>query len=96
MPTGRTVARGEFKLGYGRYCYPLIVTDHASCFPLLCEAPESSREDTAVTAFERLFREPGLRLAICSDKGGLRRSPSISESSHREASVLMLRLSITF
>ena len=30
--------KGEFKLGNGRYCFPLTVTDHASRFLLLCEA----------------------------------------------------------
>ena len=34
--------KGEFKLGNGRYCYPLTVTDHASRFLLLCEALEST------------------------------------------------------
>ena len=47
--------KGEFKLGNGRYCYPLTVTDHASRVLLLCEAMESTREDTAITAFERLL-----------------------------------------
>jgi transposase InsO family protein len=61
--------KGEFKLGTGRYCYPLTVTDHASRLLLLCEALESTREDTAVTAFERLFAERGLPLAIRSDNG---------------------------
>ncbi len=61
--------KGEFKLGNGRYCYPLTVTDHASRFLLLCEALDSTREDTAFTAFERLFRERGLPLAIRSDNG---------------------------
>jgi transposase InsO family protein len=61
--------KGEFKLGNGRYCYPLTVTDHASRFLLLCEAMEATREDTAVTAFERLFAERGLPLAIRSDNG---------------------------
>jgi len=42
--------KGEFKLGNGRYCYPLTVTDHASRFLLLCEALDSTREDTAFTA----------------------------------------------
>src|ERR1700730_48825 len=56
--------KGEFRLGDGRYCYPLTVTDHASRFLLLCEALESIREDIACTAFERLFRERGLPLAI--------------------------------
>jgi transposase len=30
--------KGEFKLGNGRYCYPLTVTDHASRYLLMCEA----------------------------------------------------------
>ena len=61
--------KGEFKLGNGRYCYPLTVTDHASRFLLLCEALESTREETAITAFEQLFLERGLPAAIRSDNG---------------------------
>lgn len=34
--------KGEFKLGDGRYCYPLTVTDQASRFLLCCEAFEST------------------------------------------------------
>jgi hypothetical protein len=45
------------------------LTDHASRFLLLCEALESTREDTALTAFERPIRERGLPLAISSDNG---------------------------
>ena len=61
--------KGEFKLGNRRYCYPLTVTDHASRYLLLCEALESTREDLAFTAFERLFEERGLPKAIRSDNG---------------------------
>jgi transposase InsO family protein len=61
--------KGEFMLGDRRYCYPLTVTDHASRFLLLCEAMESVREQTAVTAFEGLFRERGVPAAIRSDNG---------------------------
>ena len=61
--------KGEFKLGSGRYYYPLTVTDHASHFLLLCEALESTREDPALTAFGRLFRERGLPEAIRSGNG---------------------------
>jgi transposase InsO family protein len=61
--------KGEFKLGNGRYCYPLTVTDHSSRFVLLCEALESVREQLAFTAFERLFAERGLPIAIRSDNG---------------------------
>jgi transposase InsO family protein len=61
--------KGEFRLGNSRYCYPLTVTDHASRYLLLCEALESTREDLAFTAFERLFRDRGLPLSIRSDNG---------------------------
>jgi Integrase core domain len=61
--------KGEFKLGDGRYRYPLTVTDHASRLILMCEALESTREALAVTAFEQLFRERGLPQAIRSDNG---------------------------
>src|SRR5271169_1665933 len=61
--------KGEFKLGNSHYCYPLTATDHASRYVLLCEAHESTREDTAITAFEQLFLERGLPAAIRSDNG---------------------------
>ncbi len=61
--------KGEFQLADKRYCYPLTVTDHASRYLLLCEAMESNREDSAFLAFERLFKERGLPLAIRSDNG---------------------------
>lgn len=61
--------KGEFTLGNKRYCYPLTVTDHASRYLLMCEALESTREDTAFEAFEQLFREKGLPAAIRSDNG---------------------------
>jgi transposase InsO family protein len=61
--------KGEFKLGNKTYCYPLTITDHASRYLLLCEALQSTREDLAVTAFERLFHERGLPLGIRSDNG---------------------------
>lgn len=61
--------KGEFQLGNRQYCYPLTVTDHASRYLLLCEAMESNKEQPAFTAFERLFRERGLPLAIRSDNG---------------------------
>lgn len=61
--------KGEFLLGNQKYCYPLTVTDHASRYLLLCEALESTREDLAFTAFERLFRERGLPTSMRSDNG---------------------------
>jgi len=85
--------KGEFKLGDGRYCYPLTVTDHASRFLLLCEALESTREDPAITAFERLFKERGLPKAIRSDNGVPFASPNALFNLSR-LSVWWLRLGI--
>ena len=86
--------KGELKLGNGRYCYPLTVTDHASRFLLLCEALESTREDLACTAFERLFRERGLPLAIRSDNGVPFASPT-GLFNLSKLSVWWLRLSLS-
>lgn len=61
--------KGEFQLGNKDYCYPLTVTDQVSRYLLLCEALESTREDLAFTAFERLFKDRGLPLGIRSDNG---------------------------
>lgn len=61
--------KGEFKLGDGRYCYPLTVTDQASRFILMCDAQTSTKADGALSAFERLFKERGLPKAIRSDNG---------------------------
>jgi len=61
--------KGEFKLGDSRYCYPLTVTDQASRAILMCEALQSTREDTAFTAFQRLFEDRGLPEAIRTDNG---------------------------
>ena len=61
--------KGEFKLGNGKYCYPLTVTDHASRFLLSCEALESNREMPVIEHFERLFKDRGLPAAIRSDNG---------------------------
>jgi transposase InsO family protein len=86
--------KGEFKLGNGRYCYPLTVTDHASRFLLLCEALDSTREDTAVTAFEQLFAERGMPLAIRSDNGVPFASPNALFNLSK-LSVWWLRLGIS-
>lgn len=61
--------KGEFKLGDGRYCYPLTVTDQASRYLLACEAFSSNKELPVIEAFRRLFAERGLPNAIRSDNG---------------------------
>jgi len=72
----------------------LTVTDHASRYLLLCEALESVREDLAITAFRRLFRERGLPHAIRSDNGVPFASPN-SLFNLSKLSVWWLRLGIS-
>lgn len=86
--------KGEFKLGDGRYCYPLTVTDQASRYLLLCEALESVRGESAFTAFESLFKERGLPFAIRSDNGVPFASPN-SLFGLSQLSVWWLRLGIS-
>jgi len=85
--------KGEFRLGNGQYCYPLTATDHASRYLLLCEALESTREATAITAFQQLFLERGLPLSIRSDNGVPFASPN-SLFNLSKLSVWWLRLGI--
>ena len=85
--------KGEFRLGNTRYCYPLTVTDHASRFLLLCEALDSTREEPAIAAFQRLFAERGLPDAIRSDNGVPFASPNALFNLSR-LSVWWLRLGI--
>jgi len=61
--------KGEFKLGNGRYCYPLTVSDHASRYLLMCDGHEPTKEVNALDAFHRLFDERGLPAAIRNDNG---------------------------
>jgi len=61
--------KGEFRLGNGRYCYPLTVTDQASRYLLLAEALESTKQGPVIEAFVRLFKQCGLPTAIGSDNG---------------------------
>jgi transposase InsO family protein len=86
--------KGEFRLGNSQYCYPLTATDHASRYLLMCEALESTREATAITAFEQLFLERGLPLSIRSDNGVPFASPN-SLFNLSKLSVWWLRLGIS-
>lgn len=61
--------KGQFLTRDGVYCYPLTVTDQASRYLLGCTGLGSTNERDARAAFERLFREYGLPLAIRTDNG---------------------------
>ena len=61
--------KGEFMLADKRYCYPLTISDFASRFLFAVEALQSTRESTAITVFERAFKDYGLPQAIRTDNG---------------------------
>ena len=61
--------KGEFRLGNKKYCYPLTVTDQSSRFLLACESLESTKECSAFTTFESVFKEFGIPDAIRTDNG---------------------------
>lgn len=61
--------KGQFRLGDGRLCYPLTVSDGYSRYLLGCEGLESPSGAASRPVFERLFREYGLPRAILTDNG---------------------------
>jgi transposase InsO family protein len=61
--------KGDYRLGDGRRCYPLTLSDNYSRFLLLCQALPSTSRAAVMPWFERAFREFGLPWAIRSDNG---------------------------
>jgi putative transposase len=61
--------KGQFRMGNGRYCYPLTVTDHFSRSLLLCHGLASIQFAGVQPVFARLFHEVGLPETIRSDNG---------------------------
>jgi transposase InsO family protein len=61
--------KGHFRLGDGKYCYPLTVTDAASRYILACEAYHRINGDDVRAALEQVFRTYGLPGAMRFDGG---------------------------
>jgi transposase InsO family protein len=61
--------KGQFRLGNGRYCYPLTIADPHSRFIYAIQALESTSTAGARPIFERVFREHGLPEMIVTDNG---------------------------
>lgn len=61
--------KGQFRLGNGRYCYPLTVTDHFSRYLLGCDGLEDTKGSGAKSAFRAVFEEFGLPDSIRTDNG---------------------------
>jgi len=85
--------KGEFMLGNKRYCYPLTISDFSSRYLLACEGLETTKEQTAMTVFEAVFKEFGLPHAIRTDNGVPFASPNALYGLSR-LSVWWLRLGI--
>jgi putative transposase len=61
--------KGQFRLGNGRYCYPLTLVDSFSRYLLACEALSRPTFEATWPIIERVFRERGLPRAMQSDNG---------------------------
>lgn len=84
--------KGHFKMGNGKYCYPLTITDQYSRYVLNCEAFENNREKESIESFKRVFSEYGLPNAIRTDNGAPFAARSLFNLS--KLSVFWLRLGI--
>jgi transposase InsO family protein len=61
--------KGQFRLGNGRYCYPLTISDAFSRYIVGCEGLDDTKGGPARSVFEVAFREHGMPEAILTDNG---------------------------
>lgn len=61
--------KGDYRLGDGRRCYPLTVSDNHSRYLLACRALGGPTHAAVQPWFERVFRAHGLPAAIRTDNG---------------------------
>lgn len=61
--------KGEFRVGDGKYCYPLTISDHYSRYLIGCEGLECPDGLGSRGVFETAFRQYGLPYAIRTDNG---------------------------
>lgn len=61
--------KGYFRLGNGKYCYPLTIADPASRYVFAIDAQQRPTAEGAWKIFDRLFREFGLPDQIVTDNG---------------------------
>ncbi len=61
--------KGQFRLGNGRWCFPLTIMDHHSRYLLGCRGLTGITTRATQAYFIRLFREYGLPQRIRSDNG---------------------------
>lgn len=61
--------KGQFRMGNGRYCFPLTIADSVSRYLLACVGLSSTKLSEAWPVITRVFREHGLPVAMQSDNG---------------------------
>jgi transposase InsO family protein len=61
--------KGQFRLGNGKFCYPLTIADPGSRFVFAVEAMTINSGRQAKAVFERVFREWGVPDQILTDNG---------------------------
>jgi transposase InsO family protein len=61
--------KGDFRMGNGRRCYPLTLSDNFSRYLLMCQALECHNYDAVRPWMEWGFREYGLPEALRTDNG---------------------------
>ncbi|MDH5446874.1 MAG: integrase core domain-containing protein [Gammaproteobacteria bacterium] len=61
--------KGQFRLGQGKLCYPLTISDNHSRYLLMCRGLYRPTEQAVRPWFERVFREYGLPDAMRTDNG---------------------------
>lgn len=61
--------KGQFRMGNGKLCYPLTITDNYSRYLLCCKALEHPSFRETRPCFELVFKEFGLPEAIRTDNG---------------------------
>jgi transposase InsO family protein len=84
--------KGEFRLGCGRWCYPLTIVDAHSRFLLSCYGLPSTATSGVRAVFERVFRTFGLPEIVRTDNGVPFRTQAIGGLS--QLAVWWLRLGI--
>ncbi len=84
--------KGHFRLGTGKWCYPLTISDNYSRFLLGCKALYHPKGEPVRQYFERVFKEYGLPKAIKTDNGTPFASPGLGGLS--KLSIWWLKLGI--
>lgn len=85
--------KGQFRMGNGRYCYPLTIQDGYSRFILACRGLNGTLFKPSRLVFMRLFRRYGLPDRIRTDNGVPFASLALGRLSR--LSVWWIRLGIT-